>query len=200
MTDMPEAMRQYAPYPTDLADLVSRLQFKPGWTFSLGDVERDKPTSHGAAAGGLTFTVLTSGYDAYHPDRGQYYRVYHYFPVPAATFNRASWQRWLLDCLLRVELHETCEFFALVDECTEPTDECADCPHVATVHDGRDSSCQGIAEGGVACPQHRFRAKVARLQRPFAPTHGPGDDPYVVHEYADDTQRRTRFTGELLDA
>jgi hypothetical protein len=34
-------------------------------------------------------------------------------------------------------------------------------------------------------------------ERPFAPTHGPGDDPYVVHEYATDTQRRTRFTGEI---
>lgn len=36
------------------------------------------------------------------------------------------------------------------------------------------------------------------LQRPYAPTHGPGDDPYVVHEYATEEQARTRFTGEVL--
>lgn len=35
-------------------------------------------------------------------------------------------------------------------------------------------------------------------ERAFAPTHGPGCDPYVVHEYATDEQRRTTFRGELL--
>lgn len=160
-------MRQYAPYPDELADLVKRLRFKPGWTFELADVERDPATSHGASAGGLTFTVQTLGYDAYHPERGQHYSVYHHFPVPAATFNRASWQRWLLDCLLRVELHETCEFFHLVTE-----------------------GDFVLADGSTATEYE---------QRPFAPTHGPGDDPYVVHEYASESQRRTRFTGELLD-
>jgi hypothetical protein len=168
----PEGMRQYAPFPDDLADLVKALRFKPGWRFTLADIERDPATSHGAAAGGLTFTVLTSGYDAYHPERGEGYRVYHHFPVPAATFNRASWQRWLLDCLLRVELHETCEFFALEVRC------CDRWP------DNHAPGCLGPFQP----------------TRPFAPTHGPGDDPYVVHEYADETQRRTRFTGELLDA
>jgi hypothetical protein len=34
-------------------------------------------------------------------------------------------------------------------------------------------------------------------ERPFAPTHGPGDDPYVIHDYASDTQRRTAFTGKV---
>lgn len=37
----------------------------------------------------------------------------------------------------------------------------------------------------------------ADVRRPFAPTHAPGDDPYVVHEYADDVQRRTSYRGEL---
>jgi hypothetical protein len=46
----------------------------------------------------------------------------------------------------------------------------------------------------------QLRCRRFQPTRPFAPTHGPGDDPYVVHEYADETQRRTRFTGELLDA
>jgi hypothetical protein len=191
----PEGMRQYAPFPADLADLVDRLRFKPGWRFTLADIVRDPATTHGAAAGGLTFTVLTSGYDAYHPERGEGYRVYHHFPVPAATFNRASWLRWLLDCLLRVELHETCEFFALVTDHAEPEDRCVLCGHQASRHDGRDSTCHEES-----CASHRFRADPPRVERPFAPTHGPGDDPYVIHEYASETQRRTRFTGEVLNA
>lgn len=34
-------------------------------------------------------------------------------------------------------------------------------------------------------------------ERPFAPLHGPGEDPYTVHQYATDVQRRTRFTGAV---
>lgn len=148
---------QYAPYPNELEAIVTQLRYRPGWRFGLSNIERDPADSHGAAAGGLTFIVTTKGYDSYHIDRGEGYRVAHYFPVPAATYNAESWLRWLLDCILKVEQHECCEFFALAS---------------------------------VSHPDE--------LERPFAPTHGPGDDPYVIHEYASDQQRRTRFTGEVL--
>lgn len=151
-------MRQYAPFPDELADLVAKLHYRPGWHFELKDIERDHADSHGGAAGGLTFIGITGDYsgpdgsyvgatNAYHPDRPR--PVYFYFPVPAATFNRASWQRWLFDRLTDVERHEQMERFAIGSE------------------------------------------------RPFAPTHGPGDDPYVVHEYGSDLQRRTAFTGRV---
>jgi hypothetical protein len=39
---------------------------------------------------------------------------------------------------------------------------------------------------------------VVDRERPFAPLHGPGCDPYTVHQYATDEQRRTRFTGEVV--
>jgi hypothetical protein len=32
-------------------------------------------------------------------------------------------------------------------------------------------------------------------ERPFAPLHGPGEDPYIVHEFRDDIDRRTRQDG-----
>lgn len=32
-------------------------------------------------------------------------------------------------------------------------------------------------------------------ERPFAPLHGPGEDPYLVHEFRDDIDRRTRQDG-----
>jgi hypothetical protein len=188
---VPDLNTQTAPFPVDLAELVDRLRYRPGWRAALQDIVRDPETSHGAEARGLTFIVTTLGYDSYHPERGEHYRVNHYFPVPAATYNRASWLRWLLDCMLKVEQHECCEFFAQVVS-PEPEDDCAACGHQATRHDGRDSTCH---EDG--CANHRFVAAKERVGRPFAPTHGPGDDPYVIHEYASDEQMRTRFTGEI---
>lgn len=35
-------------------------------------------------------------------------------------------------------------------------------------------------------------------ERPFAPTHAPGVDPYTVFEPADDTKRKTDFRGEYV--
>jgi hypothetical protein len=46
-------------------------------------------------------------------ERGDRIVVGHYFPVPAAAYNRSSWMRWLLDRLLEVERHEACEFFRI---------------------------------------------------------------------------------------
>lgn len=37
-------------------------------------------------------------------------------------------------------------------------------------------------------------------ERPYAPRHGPGNDPYVVVEYAKDEDRRTSFRGEVNPA
>lgn len=35
-------------------------------------------------------------------------------------------------------------------------------------------------------------------ERPYAPSHGPGNDPYMLREVGTDEDRRTRFTGEVL--
>jgi hypothetical protein len=105
--------RQYGPYPHALAGLVGRLAYRLGWTFTLRDMERDHADTHGAAAGGLTLVVYADVHDAYEPARRR--PVNHYFPVPAATYNEASWLRWLLGCVLLVEQHEACEWFRLGD-------------------------------------------------------------------------------------
>jgi hypothetical protein len=34
-------------------------------------------------------------------------------------------------------------------------------------------------------------------ERPFAPLHGPGEDPYTVHEFRDDVDRRTAQDGSV---
>jgi hypothetical protein len=145
---MSETMRQYAPYPTELAAIVDELVYRPGWQFTLRDIQRDGD-AHSGSAGGLTLRILAWVFDAYHQDELR--PVYHYAPVPAATYNRTSWERWVFDQILRVEQHEAAEYFQLGD------------------------------------------------RRPFAPTHGPGDDPYVIVQYASEEQRRTSFRGELND-
>jgi hypothetical protein len=147
-------MRQEAPYPDELADLVYHARYRPGWQFHLIDMDR------GQGSQGLTLDIVTCGYDTYHPERGENYRVHHYFPVLPAAFGRASWQRWLFDRLLEVERHEAMEFFALrVDG-------------------------EGVEPG---------------LVRPYAPNHGHGEDPYIVHDPTTDEARRTSFRNVLDD-
>lgn len=136
-------LRQEAPYPHELADLVSQLSYRPGWRFRLAHIDRGQDSE------GLTLIITTRGYNAYRPADGENYRVNHYMPVPPAAYNRRSWANWLFECLLDVEKHECMEFFSL---------------------DG---------------------------ERPMAPAHGPGNDPYLVLTYGDDLDRRTKYTGEV---
>ena len=146
-------MRQYAPYPHALKELVDKCQYRR-WVVDLVDIERDPADTHGHSAGGLTLRITTLGYNAYRVGGGENYRVNHYFIVPAATYNRASWVRWLFERFLEVERHEAMEFFRIAG---------SDWPN----------------------------------ERPFAPTHGPGDDPYIVHEFATERQAAMDFRGEV---
>lgn len=138
-----EEMRQTAPFPTLLAELVTSLAYRPGWTFTLSHLDR------GQGSVGLTLDIVTQGYNSYHPERGETYRVHHYMPVPPAAYDRRSWQRWLLEQLLLVERHEACEFFAI---------------------------------GG---------------EHPYAPHHGPGNDPYIVFDHGTNEDSRTSFRGDI---
>lgn len=109
-------MHQVAPYPDALAVLVKCLRYRKhmGWEVWLeDDCQRDKPGRHSGEARGLTLVVQRCGPDTYHPERT--IAVNHYFPVPAATYNLASWQRWLFDRLGDVDTHERMEDFAVAD-------------------------------------------------------------------------------------
>lgn len=134
-----------APYPTELEDLVDSVSYRPGWLFALRDIDR------GQGSQGLTLIVTTKGYNSYHPDQGENYRVNHYFPVPPAAYDRRSWQRWLFDRCLEIERHECMEFFQI------------------------------------------------NGAKPYAPHHGPGNDPYIVFEHGTDLDVRTSYKGEVND-
>lgn len=106
--DRPRRMHQYAPYPQDLVDLVAKVQYRPGWRFILHD-----DLDRGQGSQGATLDIITKGYNAYHPDRGEAYSVHHYMPVPPASYTRRDWQRWLFEQCLLVERHEAMEFFSI---------------------------------------------------------------------------------------
>lgn len=138
---MTDTMRQVAPYPAVLRELVEQLQYKAGWSFWLRDLDR------GQGSLGLTLVINRVGPDSYHPER--VISVNHYMPVPPAAFEVRSWRRWLFDQVLLVERHEAMEFFQLAGD------------------------------------------------RPYAPSHGPGNDPYLIREVGTDLDQRTSFRGEL---
>jgi hypothetical protein len=135
-----------APYPDELLDLVATCEYRPGWHINLEHLDR------GQGSEGLTLVVTSLGYDTYNPDRGETYRVHHFFPVPPAAYDRRSWQRWLFEQFRLIESHEAAEFFQI---------------------------------GG---------------ERPYAPSHGPGNDPYMIREVGTVEDQRTTFRGELQDA
>lgn len=135
------AMRQEAPYPEILDQLVKSLTYRRGWQFDLRDMDR------GQGSKGLTFLATGIYPDTYNPDI--MIRVRHLFIVPAASYNEQSWRRWIFDRILDIERHEAAEFFQINGE------------------------------------------------RPYAPQHGPGNDPYIVFEHGSDLERRTRFDGTV---
>lgn len=135
-------MQQVAPHPIILERMVDRLRYRR-WAFRLEHLDR------GQGSQGLTLVITTRGYDSYHPDKGENYRVNHYMPVPPASYNESSWLRWLFNQCLLVETHECGEFFKV----------------------------DGV--------------------RPFAPHHGPGNDPYTMFERGTDLQVRTMYDGEV---
>lgn len=101
-------MRQEAPDPGELRDLVSKLTYKQGWSFYLSDEDR------GQDCAGLTLNILVSTRNSYDSER--FVNIRHLMPVPPAAYNRLSWRRWLLEQVLLVERHEACEFFVVDGE------------------------------------------------------------------------------------
>lgn len=155
-------MQQQAPYPTELADLVQAVRYKPDWRFWL-NVTLDR----GQGSQGMTLVIQITTPDAYHPEvmRG----VNHFFPVPPAAYDYRSWRRWLFEQILLVERHEAMEFFQL------------DVGGGATIPD---------KDGG----EHPITI------RPFAPSHGEGNDPYLIRELGTDVDQRTSFRNKVYES
>lgn len=110
----PTSNSQTAPYPLELVELVADCTYRPGWLALVRDEVRDPADTHGAESRGLTLSIITNTINSYPPHDPM--RVRHLFPVPPATYNRESWQRWLFERFLDVERHEAMEFFEVGGE------------------------------------------------------------------------------------
>lgn len=91
-----------------LADLVSRITYKPGWTFRLDDIDR------GQGCHGLTLLIGATLTDSSNPYATV--GVMHLMPVLPAAYDEASWIGWLFEQIQLVEQHEALEFFQIDGE------------------------------------------------------------------------------------
>lgn len=162
-------MTQTAPWPAELEELVDKLRYRPhlGWKVWLADNLVRDPAETHKGES-KGLTLIVQRCGPNTYNHDEIMPVNHYFPVPPATYNRESWMRWLFDRLGDVDAHERMEDFAF-----------------ATVTEVRPGTVQ----------RNPDVAEV--LDRPLAPNHGPGWDPYIVTYVATETDRRTSFRGEL---
>lgn len=163
-------MRQEAPYPHVLAELVSNWRYRPGWYFTLNDIDR------GQGSRGLTLIIDVSTVNSYPPHEPM--KVRHFMPVPPAAYDMRSWRRWLLEQCLLVDRHEGCEFARVMTETVHYSPNCA-----CGINDAGDYVWDSLCKGGE--------------DHPYAPHHQPGADPYTIFEVGTDLERRTSYLGEV---
>lgn len=110
--DERESVTQTSPDPLELRDAVYELRYLRGWKFDLTDRHR------GQGCSGLTLDIYPNKPDAYHPE--QHVATVFIYPVPAASFNRESWEEWLWDRIAETEDHERAENFRFGPEERRP--------------------------------------------------------------------------------
>lgn len=103
-------MVQKAPWPTDLEKAVKEL-FPSGsllnWRFWLGETDR------GQDCHGLTLSIVPDNRDSYHSEK--HANTAFIYPVPAAAYNRESWEEWLWARIEETEGHERAEGFVFIE-------------------------------------------------------------------------------------
>lgn len=95
-------MWQTAPFPRALAEAVPRVEYKD-WSFTLDTYERE------VGGEGLTLRIRFQAPD--HATPGVTVFLIHDFEVPARVLDAPSWERWVFDCILLAERHESMELF-----------------------------------------------------------------------------------------
>lgn len=98
-----QRMVQYAPWPVDLEAAVKELLYLSGWKVWLAEEDR------GQGCSGLTLSIAPNNPDSYHPEN--HVNTRFTYPVPAAAYNRESWEEWLWSCIEETEAHERSEAF-----------------------------------------------------------------------------------------
>jgi hypothetical protein len=169
VTASESVMHQEAPYPHTLAALVDRLAYRTDRGWRVWLADIERDAPRDGQPGSRGLTLVVQRAGPDSYEPQNMLRVNHYFPVPPATYDERSWRRWLFDRLGDVDTHERCEDFILVHR----------------------------AEGGYIKADGSHADELH--ERPYAPSHGPGNDPYLVREIGTTTDRRTSFRGLLDD-
>lgn len=99
---MTEQMWQTAPFPENLKAIVNDMTYKD-WAFTLDFYERE------VGGEGLTLRIRFPAED--HTTPGVVVFLIHDFEVPARMLDAPSWQRWVFDCIMLAERHESMELF-----------------------------------------------------------------------------------------
>lgn len=102
-------MTQTAPWPDDLEEAIQELRPSGsllGWRFWLSEGDR------GQGCSGLTLNVVPNNQDSYHPE--SHAKTRFIYPVPAAAFNRESWEEWIWARIEDTEAHERAEGFVFI--------------------------------------------------------------------------------------
>jgi hypothetical protein len=96
-----------------LADIVSRVRCKPGWTLRFA-VTEDGPR----------LIIMVPGRNSAFPDNPEaMLAVSHYLPVPETTYNYQSWLWWVFEQCLAAERHEVSEWFRIGVKSTDNLDK-----------------------------------------------------------------------------
>jgi hypothetical protein len=184
---MTDVMRQEAPYPQDLADAVAELRYnEPPWLVTLADEAR------GQGCSGLTLRIYPDKPDSYHPEN--HVRTVFLYPVPAAAFNRESWEEWLWARIAETEDHERAENFKFVTVGGCP------CGHSMDVHGPHTRITEALACFEPGCPAKSCAAWdiAEQARRPYKPAHTDGWDPGVVRTVVSESVANTPNAGRLV--
>jgi hypothetical protein len=109
----PKILTQEFPDPLELRAAVDELCDYHGWTVELGKDDEVR----GQGCKGLTLSIYPTNPDSY---SGRSLNTRFLYPVPAAAFNRESWEEWLWARIEETEGHERAEFFRFGAEQRRP--------------------------------------------------------------------------------
>jgi hypothetical protein len=197
-TDAPRVMRQVAPYPVILESLVERLRYRRdlGWKVWLEhDLQRDKPGRHIGESRGMTLVVQRRGRDTYHPSDPDLVED-ALIAVAKAPDDLAALR--VLAEKAREERYQviTVNHYFPVPAATYNEQSWLKWlfDRLGNVDDHERMEDFALAVDHTVGPDGEADE---HLDRPYAPMHKPGWDPYLVTVVATETDRRTSFRGEL---
>lgn len=136
----------------------------------------------GASNDGLYVADGVLTHNSYHPE--SHVNTVFTYPVPAASFNRESWEEWLWGRIEDTENHERAEWFRFAGAPNQH--------EFVRLPDQRATPLCAECTMGRSDPRHK------PLRRPFKPAHADGWDPSIVRTVVSETVTNTPNAGRLV--